>query len=198
MTAKHCNRWFLRDATAALHAELDIGMNRFTMTDPGDYENFLSVLQSGIGAVELGLEAGGVSSVLPDWHLRTRRAALAADLGGLCSRRKVEPIPPANFDGIPQMMGAAYVLEGSRLGSQVILRRTSVSPAATVRENMRFLAHGDVATMWPSFLAALDLAVTDDDGLEAAVEGAKKAFRVCQAALDEALPDRLNMTGHGS
>ena len=79
-------------------------------------------------------------------------------------------------------MGAAYVLEGSRLGGVLLDRRALTSGDTDVEANRRFLTHGAGTRMWPDFLKALDAAVPDAVAHEA-VEGARAAFQAYEEAV---------------
>lgn len=84
------------------------------------------------------------------------------------------------------MAGILYVLEGSRLGGSVILRRVLASPDATLHDHVRFLRHGEGLRLWPSFaawLAADEPAQADRSGAVAGARLAFAAFAGAQAAV---------------
>lgn len=74
-----------------------------------------------------------------------------------------------------QAFGALYVLEGSRLGSKVLLGFTRSSADQTVRAATRYLSANDAA-LWRTYLSTLEdesIALRDDD----LVQGARFAFK---------------------
>jgi heme oxygenase (biliverdin-IX-beta and delta-forming) len=75
-------------------------------------------------------------------------------------------------------LGSLYVLEGSTLGSQVIARALDKKVDLDVRSGMRFLSGygASTATMWRSFVSALDAAPLETEGVAAAHEGAVQTF----------------------
>ncbi|HCC63345.1 MAG TPA: hypothetical protein DEQ55_19620 [Pseudomonas sp.] len=90
--------------------------------------------------------------MLDDWPLRCRRQALLADLKALgCAE---PPLTPAGMAPSPGWSwGAAYVIEGSRLGGRVLSRRVAeANPSAP----LRYLNHGSATPLWPSFLQKLE------------------------------------------
>lgn len=149
----------LHDAVEALFAPLDLARR-------DDYARFLAAQAAAILPLEAALEQAGIDRLLPDWPARARAAALRADL------RALDAAVPAMPTLVPapgaQVLGAAYVLEGSRLGGAVILRRLGTGlPDA-------FLRHGQGQALWRSFLGRLE-ALPAHMG-EEAIRGARQAF----------------------
>lgn len=144
----------LRQATAPLHEQVDAAFSGFALERPDDYLHFLRAHSRVLSAAEIALERAGIAGLLDDWPMRVRRHALTADLAELhCPHPAALPIRPLN--DIASCWGVAYVLEGSRLGGRVLARRIrEVNPTAPVR----YLEHGDVARLWPTFLARLEYA----------------------------------------
>src|SRR5690349_16952151 len=70
----------LRGATDHLHRDLDRIAAGFNLSDPSHYRRFLQANAATLIAIEQLLEGAGVSELLPDWHHRSRRAAILADL----------------------------------------------------------------------------------------------------------------------
>lgn len=142
----------LRQATAALHAQVDAAFSRFALDQPDDYRRFLRAHSRVLNAAETALERAGIAELLVDWPTRTRRHALRDDLAEL----RCPPAPPLHLPELKDASscwGVAYVLEGSRLGGRVLARRIrQVDPTAPVR----YLEHGDVAKLWPAFLARFE------------------------------------------
>jgi len=103
-------------------------------------------------AAERALEQAAIGDVLDDWPARVRRHALGKDLAQLgCALPS--PAPLAKPSDNAACWGIAYVLEGSRLGGRVLARRLrEANPQAPTR----YLEHGNVAVLWPGFLARLE------------------------------------------
>jgi heme oxygenase len=147
-------RFALRAATDAAHRRLDLGF-----------------ATHGADAADLP----------PDWPSRRRSAVLQADLGGLAILApEVAPTPlPRTLSGA-EAPGLLYVLEGSRLGGQVLLRQVLASPDPLVRGNAGFLQHGAGLRLWPSFATWLGTRPASDHA--AAIRGAQRAFALFEAA----------------
>jgi heme oxygenase len=154
----------LRAATAALHDAVEARFAGFDLSRRGPYGDFLRGQAAGILPVEAALDAAGIARILPDWPRRARTAALLADLAAL--GREPPAVPPPRFAPGGEALGAAYVLEGSRLGAALLLRQ--VGPGLPDA----FLRHGAHGGLWRSFLARL--APAPDRA--AVIRGARQAF----------------------
>src|SRR5690606_33571642 len=107
---------------------------------------------------------------------RTCWPAAAAALQAL-GRAGAMPVPMPVLWQVTEgwCWGAVYVLEGSRLGAQVLVRRVQTEqPEAPVS----YLAHGDSAVLWPAFLRQLEAGAQqcDEQELRRGVEDAFTLF----------------------
>lgn len=165
----------LRAATRDAHARLDLLMTRFDLADATRYAAFLSAHARALPAVETALDAAGFAARLADWPARRRGAALADDL------RALGAPPPAPLDA-PALAspaaqwGAAYVIEGSRLGGVMLARRVGAGlPRA-------YLATPPPPGNWRLFLAELDKAVMLPHDTAAAGAAANAVFGLFEQA----------------
>jgi heme oxygenase len=164
----------LRNASAASHAAVDA---RFApLLDGGEarYSEFLVASAAGVIPLETSLEAAGVATYLPDWAARSRASALRADLRDF-GRAPAEGERVPALRGEAMVYGALYVLEGSRLGARVLVRRALASPSARVRAATRYLAHGEPG-LWNRFLVHLEASQAVRRAIEEAIAGAEIAF----------------------
>ncbi|EFH12922.1 biliverdin-producing heme oxygenase [Teichococcus cervicalis] len=175
-------RWQLRAATQSLHAEVDRVAGRYILTDRAGYRDFLLFHARAMPGLEQGC-AAALGAEWPGWAARHRSPALAADLALLGSAMPAAlPAPPL---GREAALGAAYVLEGSRLGNAMLLRQVLAGGDAVSQRATAYLSHrpeGE-ATGWPGFLARLEAALPDPALWPAAAEGACLAFHHVLAAL---------------
>lgn len=74
-----------------------------------------------------------------------------------------------------------YVLEGSRLGGKLLLRRALANPDRQMRSATRYLGHGDGRDLWRFFLERLEASPTVASAPDAAVAGARDAFSLFAA-----------------
>jgi heme oxygenase len=69
-----------------------------------------------------------------------------------------------------------YVLEGSRLGGRLLLRRTLANPDPQVRSATRYLGHGGGRDLWRPFLEQLEASTAVAAAPDTAIAGAREAF----------------------
>lgn len=144
----------MRDATAADHARLDTTLGALDLGTVAGYRRLLEINAAALLPLERSLERAGVRDILPDWDDRSRTAAILADLAQLAGK-------PGRLDA-PELtdraavLGALYVLEGSRLGAAYLLRAVKQCSDPLVSRTTAFLGHGAGRQFWPSYLAALE------------------------------------------
>lgn len=161
-------RQALRAATGGSHTRVDAAFSGFDLGDRQGYGRFLSAQAAAHIAVETALEQSGIASVLADWPGRRRADLLRSDLAALgLSVPPLDDLP--GFDGTPAMLGAVYVLEGSRLGGALLRRSVPADLPVT------FLGASDPAA-WRRLLALLDEQVETDDDVERATNAALRVF----------------------
>jgi heme oxygenase len=168
----------LRTRTASCHRDTEAAYADFNLTERRSYTLFLQAHSRAVSAAERALAA---TSGLPHW--RPRALLLEDDLDALDA---LVPLPlsfPAVRD-VGTAWGVLYVLEGSRIGSELLCRRV---PQDLPRS---YLAASHGAGEWRAFRAALGEALADgDEGtLERAVAGAISCFTLFAiAARNQAL-----------
>lgn len=171
-------RFLLREATATLHARVDNYFGKLLRDRHCGYARFLTRTARSVLPLERALREAGVSRVVPDWPIRSRSAALLADLGMLS-----EPVPDAFpayddplLDDEAYMFGVMYVLEGSRLGARVILGMLETNPVNDPRPTL-YLSHGHGLPLWQTFIAQLESSEEVRRNPQITVAGASAAFR---------------------
>ena len=168
-------RRMLRAATADLHAAVDTKFSVDFDSNRGAYTQFLMALGSVVPPLETALEVAGVDQLLPDWPQRRRAPALRSDLATL-DLAVPAPLPVAPPQGTANLFGMLYVLEGSRLGSKLLLRRALASPDPKVRSATRYLEHGSGCDLWHPFLERLEASAAVASSPNTAIAGAREAF----------------------
>jgi len=168
-------RQMLRASTADLHAAVDASFSGPFDSDRHAYVGFLTALGRAVPPLEAALEAGGVARLLPDWRDRRRAAALREDLDHLdVTGPAAPPVAPPRNDA--EMLGMLYVLEGSRLGGTLLLRRALDNPDPAVRAATRYLGHGAGRDLWRGFVERLEASPAVAAAPQDAVLGARTAF----------------------
>lgn len=169
----------LRAATSDTHAAIDAMASSWRLQTAAGYGAFLSASAAALTPLELALERSGVGDWLPDWPLRARRAALAADLAAL--GLTPPEFAPAEIPSLAFGAGVLYVLEGSRLGARFISRRVQ---AADPGLPLAYLTHGQGEDFWRSFLTWLDAIPKVGFRTDAAENGARYGFHCFSAAFE--------------
>jgi len=171
----------LRTATAEAHARLDEQVRALDLRGLPEYRRFLEASTAALLPLERSLIEAGVARIFPDWALRSRRHAILHDLARVDGVAHPLAAPPRlDFAGV---LGTMYVLEGSRLGAQVLLKSVARSSDAVVTQATAYLSHGAGRHLWQSFLALLERhagTLSDDAG---AVDGARRAFGLFAQAI---------------
>ncbi|HTT98836.1 MAG TPA: biliverdin-producing heme oxygenase [Rhizomicrobium sp.] len=175
-----CAREFLRDATREQHALLDAVASGMRLDTAAGYAHFLATQASVLIPLERSLEKSGIGRLLPDWAERRRTAAMQSDLSDLHVTTTCATAPM--FESEASLLGAAYVLEGSRLGARMVLKQIGRNTAT------RFLRHGEGSRLWQSFLEILEA----NDGVRRDPENATGAARrVFSLFIDAMAPREL-------
>jgi heme oxygenase (biliverdin-IX-beta and delta-forming) len=126
-------------------------------------------------SIEPALEAARIHRFLPDWDMRRRRFLLASDMEALGIPQWETATVPISGD-IGTLLGWSYVLEGSRLGAQYILKEIEATRAQELIDATRFLRHGAGTAMWTTFTGALSQIDSDPCAIGRACEAARAAF----------------------
>jgi heme oxygenase len=164
----------LRSATAADHADVDRRFSALIAQGHSGYSEFLRRSAAAIGPLERALVDGCVEAVLPDWQERSRAAALREDLADLDLAWPAET-GQQPLTGEALQFGVLYVLEGSRLGAKVLVRRLLGGPNRPAHP-VRYLRHGEGRPFWQTFLKRLEASVAVRRAPAEAIAGARTAF----------------------
>ena len=175
-------RQTLRTRTDDLHEELDSLLGRFDLGHRSEYREFLITHARVLPAVERALEQGGIAGILPDWDAHRRAPLLERDLAAL-GETLPEPIAVAPASGTPELLGTAYVIEGSRLGSRFLAKRVGDAMPA------EYLHAAGQQRAWPALLTALDDAELAPAEVDRAVEAARGCFALFLRAAEEVRAD---------
>lgn len=172
MTARHA----LRDATRPDHDAVDAAFGRFDLTTIEGYRGFLLAQATLVRPLEEALDRAGVADLVPDWAERRRADRLAADLHDI-GASEPDGYSTVELSSVSAVLGAVYVLEGSRLGGKV-LRRTIPADAPS-----RFLGGEEPDGLrWRELVERLDASLADPRHLEQAVTSARAVFQAFLAA----------------
>lgn len=172
-------RFVLRQATAAAHERVDALFSHFDLTARDGYAAFLRGQAGAHLAVEAALDRAGAARVIADWPARRRADALKADLHAL-GVHTIDSVAPPSFAGEAGILGAAYVLEGSRLGGALLARSVPADlPTA-------FLTAG-TAQLWRAFVSVLDDRLANASLIDEATAAALTTFAAYETSAQRAL-----------
>ncbi|ALN72318.1 MULTISPECIES: biliverdin-producing heme oxygenase [unclassified Aureimonas] len=181
----------LRLETRAEHEALDAGFDG--MLAPGAealYACFLLTNRAGHEAVEPLLRQSPLARSNPAaWEPGGRLAALAADCRDLALPRFAAPARLPLSPSLPEALGAAYVLEGSRLGAAFLLKALRRSPGS--RLPVRYLLASSDPEPFRRLLAVMSAAGLSEREADRAVAAANQTFRTFRALAEGA---RIRMT----
>ena len=165
----------LRSGTAPDHERLDVLFGRFKLDDPADYRAFLTAHAMALPSVERALDEAGFAALLEDWPQRRRGDAIAADLAALGAPVPA-PLQAPPLDTPAAQWGAAYVVEGSRLGGASLARGVADGlPHA-------YLATPQAPGAWRKFLESLDKHMRLPQDIAQATETARAVFGLFEQA----------------
>lgn len=177
----------LRAATRDDHRALDHHPELQRLLRPGltldGYRRSLLAMRAPQGALEGAVEEGAMRLGRREWLSPRRLPRLEADLAALGVLLPYTAAKPGLTAprSIAELLGLRYVLEGSRLGAEVIARclRSSLGDAAP----LAFFTAPDGRRHWQRFLQQLaDTPLDAPDRLEAAA-AARRAFTTYRARL---------------
>ena len=165
----------LRAGTAADHERLDTLFGRFRLDDPNEYRAFLKAHAMALTAVEQALDEANFADALDDWPHRKRGEAIATDLAAI-GEALPAPLPAPSFDAPAAQWGAAYVIEGSRLGGALLAR--------SVPDDLpkSYLGSAQPPGNWRKFLEKLDKALSHPQDIANATESARATFGLFERA----------------
>lgn len=165
----------LRTLTRPDHDVVDDIFSTFDLGQTDGYRSFLIAQAGALLPVERALDLAGADDVVPDWPHRRRASLLLADLADLGEDAPLPAAPAPALGTREEILGALYVIEGSRLGGAMLERRV---PSGLPR---RFLGAADSAR-WRSLVALIDETVVSDLQQERAVRAAREVFGMFAAA----------------
>lgn len=169
MSSSMTTRFALKAATEDIHRELDERLSGLDLGKAEDYRRFLLFQARSVPSVEQALARAGLGDLVEGWCASRRSTAIEADLEALGSPFPA-PAPAPPIEGTAQLLGTAYVLEGSRLGSRVLRRRVAAGlPVSSLEDD------GSLGA-WPALVVLLDRLLDSDRLLDDAKDAARRSF----------------------
>lgn len=170
----------LRTATAAHHEAVEASIPLMQMDlDQATYITVLLRMHAFVVTWEHFSEERASGWIRDALQVRSRRHLLEADLRSLGAKIVMPDVRPwmPSIVGNSGLLGAMYVMEGSKLGGQIIARH--VRAVLNLHQNegiLYFLGHGDqTGLMWSQFLGFLRTEIPDGEAQEA-ISSAQQMF----------------------
>ena len=160
-------RFALKVATDDIHRELDQRLSLLDLARAPDYCRFLSFQAQTVPPLEDALSEAGAGTIFKGFDRNRRTAAIKSDLAAL-GETMPAPAMVSSIHGTAELLGTAYVVEGSRLGAQMLQHRVGNG----LPKSFLGQPSGDP---WHMVVAALDRLLCS----EALVAEAKDAARRC-------------------
>jgi heme oxygenase len=179
----------LRHATRAHHDRIDRLMDLPRMGERAHYGRVLQVLAEFLSAWEPAVSAALPGPWRPWLQARSRRPFLQHDLHRLhLSTPAPATLPPFARDAA---WGSVYVMEGSALGGQFIVRRLAEAGLHPGSGAAYFHGWG-VATagLWRETRGVLATQLADPAALAQACEGARSTFDTLSRLLENTVHER--------
>lgn len=152
---------YLRLATAAAHSNLERILATRNYFDSQDgYIDYLRRFLAFHEEAERYLDAASASQYIPDWKDRRRAHLARIDLQTL--RGSVGALAPSSgrlpeLSRVEQVLGVAYVLEGSTPGGAFLLKQLTPLGISASHGGSYLASYGNERSkMWQRFLATLE------------------------------------------
>lgn len=164
---------------AAAHVAIDTAFSRFDLSNEDSYVHFLQTIARVVPAVEAVLHHG---LCLPPW--RPRSALLNRDLDAF-GHRLPKPLAVSKSRVLAENFGLLYVLEGSRLGSHLLLRQVGHGFSS------HYLSDTHQPGEWRAFTDALDNRAKAEHSawVEGVLAGANYGFQLYRLSASEVVTD---------
>lgn len=173
-------RFRLRRETRESHAVLDATFaSMLERSDYAAYRRFIQVSHACHAAIEACLHESALPDLIAGWTGRSRMSALETDRRAM----GIAPLEVGEFHLSPNdsagAFGAAYVLEGSRIGAKFIARHMREAAAATQWPGSSFaFVTADPDQKFGDFTNILDEQNFDEIEMELCCAAADRAFRL--------------------
>lgn len=170
-------RQALRSATAVHHERVDRAYGRYNLSDERQYRRFLQAQAAGLLPAEQAIDRSDLNAIVPDWPERRRAHLLRADLSALgAPARACEGA--LGLATAEEILGAVYVLEGSRLGGGVLAR------SVPAHFPTQFLSGAD-GRRWRALLEILERVLISEPQRISAIGAARRVFALFEGGANE-------------
>ncbi len=183
----------LKFATAAAHSRLECLLaKRGYFEGREEYIQYLQRFLAFQDEAEHALDIAITAEAVPDWNQRRRAHLARADLATLGAPERRFPRASARLPHITsceQVLGIAYMLEGSTLGGAYLLKQLAPLGITALHGGSYLASYGrDRGKMWQRFLFTLEEAHLRQLRAESIAAAAIAAFAAARYYLSETEP----------
>lgn len=162
-------RFALKAATDDFHRRLDERLSALNLGEADDYRRFLAFQARVVPPLENALADGGLGNLIAGWCQGRRAGAIQSDLAEL-GETMPDPADVPPIRSTAEMIGTAYVLEGSRLGGRYLQRQVGDGLPRS------FLCETGEKDLWPEVVEAIDSHLYSDADIGEAKDAARRCF----------------------
>jgi heme oxygenase len=184
---------YLKLATAAAHSSLECVLAKRGYFD--GREEYIQYLQRFLAfqdEAERVLDRPLTIEAVPDWHFRRRAHLARTDLETLGAPERDFPLSSGRLPHVTtveDVLGIAYVLEGSTLGGAYLLKQLAPLGITATKGGSYLASYGsDRGKMWQRFLFTLEGAHLRGARAESIAAAAIATFAAARFYLTEAEP----------
>lgn len=170
-------RWALREQTTTLHDAVDDAVGSFsTLCEYGRYLRHMTAFRL---PVERSLRDAAWPDAFADWRPTVIAGSIEQDLADLgLDMPPLEALEgPRDTD---ELMGVSYVLQGSSLGAQVLLKRAEALGLSSDFGARHLAAQANGAARWRHYLDLLESAEGLD--MDRVVQASSATFQQAKSA----------------
>ncbi|MGF0540312.1 biliverdin-producing heme oxygenase [Agrobacterium sp. ES01] len=169
-------RWLLRSGTSTLHEELDRRVG--SISDLGSYQRYLRGMMRFRGPLERKLADASYPSQLSGFTPCYIASSLQRDMMVVTNDQVAHAQEMSDIDlSTPEkMFGTLYVLEGSTLGSRLLIKQAAAIGIDETNGAEHLAKQSASGGNWKAFLALLESAEDLDD--QAIIVSALQTFTV--------------------
>ncbi len=174
---------FLKESSMARHQRTETTMGGIGLANPVEYVSFLRVQATGVNALEEALSRYKADFDRAGISWASRSDALESDLAAM--GRRWDRMPAPDLPTFDHALGAAYTLEGSRLGNAMLSRQMKVDHPDLAEKASAFLSFPTTPGFWREFMDKMNAEGADRARWPNILAGSLIAFDVFQHSAEQ-------------
>lgn len=177
----------IKKATKKAHLDLEKKVIRKlkAISNEQDYADFLSYFYAYFSHLEKAIGPFITDTLIPNYKKRRNSGYLKRDLEAIgCGNNSLPATTVPIIDNYLKALGALYVMEGSVMGGQIIVK---ILEKQGITKGVSFFSgYGDdTEKMWITFTKAMDEHITDERQKKKVIRAAKETFSCFSTVFDQ-------------